>query len=217
MLGDEVVDCGPRSSTTTRGTTPSLVVGRPARRRRAGLAQPRVARGRRPDHDRLRRAALLRRLLGRPEDGRPGPRRARDGADAPRRGAHRPPRRALGRARRQPGPRRRPGDRRRDRHRLHARRDRRRRAGAGAGVRRPARRRPSGRVRRGEADGDARRAAAVRRRRDDQLGLPARPEPVPGGEGDVGGGSGREARAGRSSAPPSAATASPITARSATS
>ena len=46
----------------------------------------------------------------------PGLAGARDGADAARRGAHRPPRRTLGRARRQPGARRRAGDRGRDRH-----------------------------------------------------------------------------------------------------
>ena len=39
------------------------------RRRRPGLAQQRVGAGRRPHHDRLRRAALLRRLLRRAEDG----------------------------------------------------------------------------------------------------------------------------------------------------
>ena len=37
---------------------------------RPGHPQPRVARGRRPDHDRVRRAALLRRVQRRPEDGR---------------------------------------------------------------------------------------------------------------------------------------------------
>ena len=52
-------------------------------------------------------------------------------------------------------------------------------------------------------------AGALRRRADDQLRLSARPEPVSGGEGHVGGGEDRQAAAARSSAPPNAATACP--------
>ena len=57
------------------------------------------ARGRRAHHDGLRRAALLRRLLRRPEARRARARGPRDDADAARRRAHRPPGRALGRHR----------------------------------------------------------------------------------------------------------------------
>ena len=66
-------------------------------RRRAGPAEPRVGRGRPADHDRVRGAALLRRVQRRPEDGgaragRPGdraraPQRARGSATRGRRGA----------------------------------------------------------------------------------------------------------------------------------
>ena len=56
---------------------------------------------------------------------------------------------------------------------------------------------------------------AVRRRGDDERGLPARPEPLPGGEGDVGRGAGGAGPAARSSARPSAGTASPTTGRTA--
>ena len=50
--------------------------------------------------------------------------------------------------------------------------------------------------------------------RHDELGLPARPEPLPGGQGHERGRAGCRGRAGRSSARPSAATASRTTARS---
>ena len=87
----------------------------------------------------------------------------------------------------QPGARRHPGGRRRRRPgRLRARRGAQPRAADRRGVRRlavgDARRRPGGLA----AAGDAAGAGAVRRRGDDERGLPARPEPLPGGEGDVG-------------------------------
>ena len=90
MLGDEVVDRVRVVNHDARDDASLAWVGA-SRRRRAGLAQPRVGRGRRADHDRLRRAALLRRLLRRPEDGRARPGRARDRADAARRRPDRPP------------------------------------------------------------------------------------------------------------------------------
>ena len=68
------------------------------------------------------------------------------------------------------------------------------------------------RLRGGAAHGDAAGPGAVRRGRDQQLRLPARPEPLPGGEGHVRGRARSHGPAARSSAPPSAATASPTTA-----
>ena len=57
-----------------------------------------------------------------------------------------------------------------------------------------------GRLCRGQAGGDAARRCAVRRRDHDQQRLPARPEPVPGGQGHVGSRRDREDRAAPSSA-----------------
>ena len=125
----------------------------------------------------------------------PGPRRPRDDADAPRRRAHRPPGRALGRHAGQSGARRRA----RHRGRRRARTSRSTSCSTASSaiaqafggelfamheaacalVRRTA-------MRAG--------AAAVRRRAHDQLRLPARPEPLPGGQGHVGGGAGGAAR-----------------------
>ena len=199
MLGDEVVDAVRIVNHDARDDA-TLVVGRPARRGRAGLAEPRVGRGRRPDHDRLRRAALLRRLLRRPEDGRSGPGRAGDGADAARRRADRPPATRAGASSRAiPSTttcaRSRP------------------RTGVDFALDVVARRASSGivqafggeliadaprRLRRREGDRDAAGRRAVRRRRHDELRLPARPEPLPGGEGHVrrrpGGEAGRDDR-----------------------
>ena len=121
----------------------------------------------------------------------PGPGGPRDDADAARRRAHRPPRRALGRDAGQPRARRRARDRRGDRHALRARRRARRRAADRAGLRRRAVRDARGGLRGRPADRDARGAAPVRRRADDELRLPARPEPLPGGQGHVGRGAGR--------------------------
>ena len=56
-----------------------------ARPRRTRVPEPALGRGRRPDHHRLRRAALLRRLQRRPQAGRARARRAGDGADPARR------------------------------------------------------------------------------------------------------------------------------------
>ena len=88
----------------------------------------------------------------------------------------------------------------------------RRRAADHASVRRPgpgdARRRRA----RGAPRGDARGRRALRHRDHDQQRLPARPEPVPGGQGHVRGGRDRPRPAARSSVPPSAATASRTTA-----
>ena len=66
MLGDES-STPSASSTTTPATTLRWPGVGSHGARRARLAEPRVGRGRRPDHDRVRRAALLRRLLRRPE------------------------------------------------------------------------------------------------------------------------------------------------------
>ena len=60
MLGDEVARARGGSSTTTRATDAAWSTSGHGRRR-AGLPQPRVGRRRRAHHDRLRRAALLRR------------------------------------------------------------------------------------------------------------------------------------------------------------
>ena len=95
---------------------------------------------------------------------------------------------------------------------LLARRGARRRSSHRAGVRRRDVRDARGRVRLGAANRDARGPGAVRRRAHDQLRLPARPEPLPGGQGHVRGGAGRAPGWRRSCAPPSAATASPRTA-----
>ncbi len=72
----------------------------------------RLGRGGRADHDRVRRAALLRRVQRRTEDGRAWPRRARHDARAAQRPPDRRPAGDLGGHRREPGPRCRPGDRR---------------------------------------------------------------------------------------------------------
>ena len=66
-----------RSSTTMLATRASLIWCGDLRRRRAGVAEPALGRGGRPDHDRLRRAAFLRRVQRRSEarrtrSGRPG-------------------------------------------------------------------------------------------------------------------------------------------------
>ena len=66
MFGDEVVDTVRIVNHDARDRDSLTWVGE-LRRRRAGLAQPRVGRGGRPDHDRFRRTALLRRVLRRPE------------------------------------------------------------------------------------------------------------------------------------------------------
>ena len=169
--------------------------GRPRHgRRRAGPPRARVGRGGPADHDRLRGATLLRRVQRRAQDGRAGPGRARDHARAAQRPADRRPEGHLGRHRGEPGPRCRPGDHRGDARRLLG----------GRAPRRPAadhprlRRRDAGDARgglcRGEARGDAARPRAVRRRGHDQQRLPARPEPLPGGQGHVRGRRDREAR-----------------------
>lgn len=62
MFGDEVVDTVRIVNHDARDRASLTWVGTP-RRRRAGLAEQRVGRGRRADHDRLRRTALLRRVL----------------------------------------------------------------------------------------------------------------------------------------------------------
>ena len=76
MLGDEVVHTLRIVNHDARDDE-HAGVARAVRRRRAGLAQPRLGRGRRPDHDGVRRAALLRRVQRRPEA-----RRARAGRPA---------------------------------------------------------------------------------------------------------------------------------------
>ena len=60
------------SSTTTPATGVAHLAG-PPRGGRAGVAEQRLGQRRRPHHHRLRRAALLRRVLGRAEAGRTGP------------------------------------------------------------------------------------------------------------------------------------------------
>ncbi len=162
-------------------------VARPARSRRTRVPQPALGRGRRADHDRVRRAALLRRVQRRPQARRPRSRGAGDGAHAARREADRGPAGHVGGVRGQPGARRHPGGGRGRRPgRLRARRGAQPRAADRRGVRRPdprhARRGP-GLV---AAAGDAARARAVRRGGHHQRGLPARPEPLPGREGHVG-------------------------------
>ena len=92
---------------------------------------------------------------------------------------------------------------------LRARRRAQPRSGDHPRLRRRAVRRARGGVRARQAHGDARGRGAVRRGADHQLRLSARPEPLPDGEGHVGGGVHRQATAARSSAPPSAATAFP--------
>ena len=76
-------------STMTRATTALVWSGG------TGAAYPSCSTGTgsRPtsDHDRIRRAALLRRLQRRPQARRPGPRRSGDRADPARRHAHRRP------------------------------------------------------------------------------------------------------------------------------
>ena len=84
------------SSTTTPATRACWMSVGYDLDRRPRLPQSRVARGRRAHHDRLRRAALLRRLQRRAEDGRARTGRPRDGDDAARRGAHRPSRTPSG-------------------------------------------------------------------------------------------------------------------------
>ena len=85
--------CSPAggSSTTTRGDAASLADRRDGRRRARVALNREWLTGRPPDHHGLRRAALLRRLQRRPEDGRARPGRPRDGARAPQRGADRRP------------------------------------------------------------------------------------------------------------------------------
>ena len=120
----------------------------------------------------------------------------------------------LGHHRRQPGPRRRAGDRGGHRRRLRARRDAQRRAADHPRVRRRGPEMHAAACAARER-GDAAGRRPVRCRRHDELRLPARPEPVPGGQGHVGRGRGRRGRAARSSAPPSAATGFRTTARTA--
>ena len=76
---------------------------RRARQRRPGVDQPRVGRGRPADHDRLRRAALLRRLQRRAEARHARPGGPGDRAGAAQRGPDRRPEGHLGRDRGQPG------------------------------------------------------------------------------------------------------------------
>ena len=192
MLGDEVVDSVRIENHDARDE--HAAVYRSGRQRRAALAQPHLARRRRAHHHRLRRAALLRRLLGRPEDDRARPRRARDDARAARRGAHRQPAGALGRARGQPRARRHPRDRPPLPAGLLARRRARRAQARRAGLRGRAVRDARGGGRGLASDRDVSRAGGVRRRRHVERGLSARPEPVPGGQGHVGRGAGRQAR-----------------------
>ena len=115
---------------------------------------------------------------------------------AARRRAHRQPARHLGHHRGEPDSRRRA---RRGRDGAAALRDRRRaepRSEDHGGLcRQPVRRAPRG-VRAREGHRDAGGARAVRRRGHDQLGLPARPEPLSGGQGHVGRGPDREERRG---------------------
>ena len=192
MLGDEVVDA-------RAGRQP-----RRPRRRVAGLARP--ARSRRPVWlNRQWVEADVRITTGFVEPHffagfSGGPKLVAPGLagletvltlhDAPRIGD---PRATWGVMRGQPGARRHPRGRRgRGRRRLRPRRGPRPRPAGRRGVRRRAARRctprPASVV---AAAGDAAGARAVRRRGDDELGLPARPEPLPGGEGHVGGGDGR--------------------------
>ena len=137
------------------------------------------------------------------------------GARAPRRGADRRPSGHVGGHQRQPGARRHPGDRGRDRRHLLARRGARPRPADRRRVRRRPRSDARGGRRPGAVDRDATGRPSLRRRAHDRVRLSARSEPVPGGEGDVGGVPDRAAAAGRSCARPSAGTGSPTTARTA--
>ena len=149
-----------------------------------------------PNHDRLRRAALLRRVLGRAEDGGTRPCWSGHGAHAARRHARRRPALDLGDHRREPDARRHPRDRGAARGKAALQHGRPARPAAADHARlrgralRDARPGLCGR----EADRHARDQPPVRSRGDDELGLPARPEPVPGGQGDVGCGAGGQGR-----------------------
>ena len=70
---------------------------------RPGVPESRIPAGRHPHHHRIRRAAFLRRLQRRSEDGGARPGRSRDGDDAARRQPDRPSERDVGRHRGQPG------------------------------------------------------------------------------------------------------------------
>ena len=108
MLGDEVLrmwrvldhDARDSSSLVDLGMVDDVPV----------LARARVGRGRPPDHHGLRRAALLRRLQRRPEDGRARPGGSGNDARASQRPSHRRSEGDVGCDRGQPGPRRRPCD-----------------------------------------------------------------------------------------------------------
>ena len=186
MLGDEVADAVRVVNHDARDDA-SLVVARPARSRRTRVPQPALGGRRRADHDRLRRAALLRRVQRRPQAGRARARGAGDGAHAARREADRRPAGDVG------------GAARATRCTTTSARSSRRSAGStsrstwcstassGSSRRSAARARDArggpGLV---AAAGDAARARAVRRGGHHQRGLPARPEPLPGREGHVG-------------------------------
>ena len=183
-------------------------------RGRAGLPRPRVGRGGPPDHDRFRGAALLRRVQRRTEDGRAGPggaRRRRSSCTTPGGSATRGRPGASSRATRSTTP---------------SGRSRRRRAStsrstcssttsSGSPGPSPARSSPmhAAACAAARARGDAAGRRAVRHRGHDEQRLPARPEPVPGGQGHVRGSRDRRARAARSSARPSAGTGCPTTGR----
>ena len=188
--------------------------GGPVARRRDRLPEPGVRPRRSPDRPRLRRAPLHGGLLRRLQGDLPGRGRHRVDHAVPRREDDRRPEEHLGLPRGQPDAGDHPTQRLAPAARLLRERDAQPEARDHPLLLRRSPRGPRGGLRVLEGDGDGGLRAALPDRRDDELGVPAGPEPLPDGQGHVGRGPDRRARGASSRPRRGATTASPSTATS---
>ena len=182
--------------------------------RRDRLPEPRIRRGRPPDRARLRRAPLHGRLLRRLQGDLPRGGGHRVDHALPRREDDRRPAQHVGPAGRQPDAGDHPPQRLARPARLLPQRDAQPEARDHPLLLRAPGRGPRGGLRLLEGDGDGGVRAALPDRGDDELGVPARPEPLPDGQGHVGRGPDRRPRAASSRPRRGATTASRSTATS---